>query len=101
MTDAKAEQKLKPMKYGLGVGGLALFGTGGCLIWTVVLIPVALPLAVLGLLMAVASLFIKTEPLVCPACDETSKVEKQVNVVTCPHCEKPIKRTVEGWVRVT
>jgi hypothetical protein len=100
MADAKTQQKLTPKKYGLGVGGLALFGTGGCLMWTVVLIPLALPMAFIGLLMAIGSLFVKTEALKCPACGEASKVEKDVKVVTCPHCEIAIKREGLGWVRV-
>ena len=48
MADAKTQQKLTPTKYGLGVGGLSLFATGGCLMWTVILIPLALPMALVG-----------------------------------------------------
>ena len=66
MADVTPQQRLTPTKHGLAVGGLALFGTGGCLMWTVVLIPLALPMALLGLVMAIGSLFVKTEPLAMP-----------------------------------
>jgi hypothetical protein len=98
MADAKTQQKLTPKKYSLGVGGLAIAGTGGCLMWTIVLIPLALPMALIGLGMAVGSLFVKTERIVCPVCEQASKVEKAVNVITCPHCEKAIKRGDPAWI---
>jgi hypothetical protein len=68
MAELTAQQKLTPKTYSLGVGGLAVFGTGGCLMWTVILIRLALPIALVGLVMMIASRFVKTEPLICPAC---------------------------------
>jgi hypothetical protein len=62
--------------------------------------PLALPMALLDLLMAIGSMLVRTEPLQCTACGEPSKVEKEVNVVTCPHCELPIRREGTSWVRV-
>lgn len=100
MADTPAQAKLTPTKYGLGVGGVALFGTGGCLMWTIVLIPLAIPMALIGMVMAVASLFVKTEPLACPACQAVSKVEKKVTVAQCPHCGTAIKRRGATWIRV-
>jgi hypothetical protein len=97
---ASSQQKLTPKKYAYGVGGLGLFATGGCLMWTVVLIPLAVPLALVGLGMAIASLFVKTETLVCPACQASSQVEAAVQTVKCPHCDLPIRRDGRDWVRV-
>jgi len=103
MTEPSPQQRLTPTKHTLGVGGVALFGTGGCLVWTIVLIPLAIPLVIVGAVMAIWSLFIKTEPLRCPACSETSQVEPSVAVVKCPHCGIAIRRAPDksGWMRVT
>ncbi len=97
MSTPPPQSKLRPKKYGLGVGGLALFGTGGCLMWTVVLIPLALPLALVGLAMAIGSLFVKTEPFTCPKCQSSDRTEKQVSVLKCPACETVLKREGTGW----
>jgi zinc ribbon protein len=96
---AAQQAQLTPKKKLLGVGGLAAFGSGGCLMLTVVLVPLALPLAVIGALMAVGSLFVKTEPLKCPACGAMSEVERQVRAATCPHCDQPIKRDGDTWIQ--
>jgi hypothetical protein len=100
MANSDIQGKLTPTKSALGCLGLGVFATGGCLMWTIILIPLAVPMALLGLLMAVGSLFIKTEPLECPACQQSSKVENAVQVVVCPHCEIAIRRGETGWIRV-
>ena len=69
--------------------------------WTIVLIQLAIPLFIIGLVLAVVGCFIKTEPFTCPACQSTEKVELEVNVMTCEHCGLPIKRTAEGWILVS
>jgi hypothetical protein len=69
-------------------------------VWTIVLIPLAIPMALVGALMAVASLFVKTEPMKCPACGAISKVEPKVHVVICPHCSIAIRRDGLIWIRV-
>ena len=84
--------QLTPKKKLLGIGGLAAFGSGGCLMLTIVLIPLALPLALIGAVMAVASLFVKTEAVTCPACGATSQVETDVRAGRCPHCGVTIER---------
>jgi len=68
--------------------------------WTVVLIPLAIPLAIIGVIMAVASRFIKTENAACPACGESFRVEPRVRAAKCPHCETAIRRYDGDWVRV-
>lgn len=93
-------QRLTPRKHSLGVGGLSLFATGGCLMWTIVLIPLAIPLAIIGLAMAVWSLFVKTDPMQCPACGSANMVERTVTAGQCPHCGHAFKRTADGWERV-
>jgi hypothetical protein len=97
---AGPKTRLTPKKKVLGIGGVALFGTGGCLMGTIILIPLALPLAMIGAAMTVGSLFVKTEPLECPACRAMSKVEPQVQAAKCPHCGSPLKREGAAWVRV-
>lgn len=99
MTDDPTQQ-LTPKKHQLAVGGLTLFGGGGCLMWTVVLIPLALPLALVGLVMMIASRFVQTDVIQCPACTAASIVEPAVTVIICPHCRTPIRRTEQGWLRV-
>jgi predicted RNA-binding Zn-ribbon protein involved in translation (DUF1610 family) len=84
--------QLTPKKKVLRVGGLAAFGSGGCLMLTIVLIPLALPLALIGAVMAVASLFVKTESVTCLECGATSQVEKDVRAGRCPHCGVTIER---------
>jgi predicted RNA-binding Zn-ribbon protein involved in translation (DUF1610 family) len=65
---------------------------------TIVLIPLALPLALIGAVMAIGSLFVKTEPLQCPACGAMSQVEREVRAARCPHCGVPIHRDGDAWV---
>jgi hypothetical protein len=66
------QQRLTPKKYGLTVGGGSLMGTGSCLLWTIILIPLGLPLMFIGFVMMIASRFVKTETITCPACHSAS-----------------------------
>lgn len=100
MDEAQFQQRLTPKKWSLRIGGLTLFGGGGCLMWTIVLIPIAFPVAIIGLLMFIASFFVKTQPITCPACHAISAIEKNVAVVVCPHCNTAIKHDADAWVRV-
>lgn len=93
-------QSLTPSTYRLRVGGLSLFASGGCLMWTVILIPLALPLGLIGLGMFIASFFTKRETMTCPACQQSYVVEPAVNVVVCPGCQLPSRREGSSWVRV-
>jgi hypothetical protein len=95
--------QLTPKKHALGVGGLALLGTGSCLMWTIVLIPLALPMALIGFVMAIASRFVKTESIVCPACASSLVIEPVVRVAICPQCRTSIMRAAGGvgWVKVS
>lgn len=68
--------------------------------WTVVLIPIAIPIALVGLVLLIMAPFIKTEALTCPACGQADKVEPTVAVLVCPHCGIAIKRDGAGWARV-
>ena len=78
-----------------------MMGSSGCLVWTIVLIPLAIPLFIIGLVLTFVGCFIKAEPFTCPACQSTETVEPEVNVMTCEHCGLPIKRTAEGWIPVS
>jgi endogenous inhibitor of DNA gyrase (YacG/DUF329 family) len=85
--------------------GLAIFATGGCLMWTVVLIPLALPMAMVGLGMFIWSFFTKREIVRCPVCGEAAQIDQGLNVFLCPHCQKPLKRLtgeagVSTWIAV-
>lgn len=97
MAAQTPDQKLRPKRHGLGIGGVALFGTGGCLMWTIVLIPLAIPLALVGLVMAIGALFVKTEPFTCPACGVGNTVEPAVQVAQCPACTRTVRRTSGSW----
>lgn len=101
MTDTP-EQQLTPSTYKMRVGGLTLAGGGGCLMWTVVLIPIALPMALVGIVMFIASFFTKRETMTCVACGQNLAIEPSVNVLVCPHCQKSMKRATDGtsWERV-
>jgi hypothetical protein len=57
-------------------------------------------MALVGALMAIGSLFVKTESLRCPACGVASPVESTVMAGICPHCRTAIKRQGGEWVRV-
>ena len=68
--------------------------------WTVVLIPLALPIALIGLVMFIASFFTKREVMTCPACQQPSVVEPKVMALVCPHCQKASRREGATWIRV-
>lgn len=102
MAPDNPEQRLTPKTSSLRVFGLGLFGGGGCLMWTIVLIPVAIPMAIVGAIMFIASFFQKHETAACMACGQSLTIEPAVNVLVCPHCQKAMKRTEDraGWERV-
>ncbi|MGE5589198.1 MAG: hypothetical protein ACM3ZA_01005 [Bacillota bacterium] len=68
--------------------------------WTVILIPLAIPLAIIGAAMMLAAPFVKTEKVSCPSCGQTNVIEKSVQVYICDHCQKPAKRNAQGWMPV-
>ena len=98
MTDQPPAARLRPTRHGLGFWGLTLFAGGGCLMWTIILIPLAIPIALVGVVMMLAAPFVKTEPFICPKCRQPERVERTVQVTTCPSCATVAQRTAEGWV---
>ena len=84
-------QRLTPKKYALNLGGASLIGTGGWLLWTVVAYSLAVPLMLIGVGMTIASRFVKTNVITCPACKSALTVEKTVSAITCPRCRTAIK----------
>ena len=97
----------RPEKAGAGslaILGISTAGAGGCLVWTIILIPVAVPMILIGIIMTIIAviwgLFIKSEPLVCPVCGGASQVELKVTVTPCEHCKTVLKRETDGWIPV-
>ena len=68
--------------------------------WTLVLIPIALPIALIGFVMWIGSLFVPTEPMTCPICTLVSSVERHVVVAKCAHCQTMLKRLGDQWLRI-
>ena len=91
---------LTPKTHGLRVLGLGLLGSGGCLMWTIVLIPIALPMALVGLVMFVWSFFQGKVVMTCPACHHALQIEPSVTVLVCPLCQKSSRFNGETWERI-
>jgi hypothetical protein len=100
MPTTSPAQALRPRRYQYGVAGLSLIGTGSCLMWTIILIPLAIPLALVGLVMMVWSRFIAVEPFTCPICEQPNTVEVRVQVAQCPACQRTVRRANSGWAPI-